>query len=136
MRIRIKARIDQPSQEPLAGILVYEGYEQDAFGRSTLGRPVAATSSTAGRWQQVDLYRIVSSDSPARVYFELRGAVAVTLDDLSIETLMLTPSNPNYVTTPINGITTFDSADASQATSAKPFRPADENRVLEPILNK
>ncbi len=135
VRIRSRIRMDVPSEEPLAGLLVYEGYEKDLFGRSTLGRPVLSTTASAGTWQEIDLYRVVSSDSPLKVHFEVRGGVSSTIDQLSIETMTITPTNPNFITTPIgNRSGVLGEGETLNPANLNPAFDAN-NRVLEPTLN-
>ncbi len=99
IRLSGKVRVDQPSNELLAGLLC-----SDTFGGSSLGQPIAADSSTVGRWQEFELYRVVRTDKTLQLLIDVQGALAATVDDVQLQSVSITPANVNFITTPVPSV--------------------------------
>ncbi|MCY2975117.1 MAG: hypothetical protein NTW52_10685 [Planctomycetota bacterium] len=98
VHIQMLVRVAECSDLPQSGILVY-----DSTAGSGVGQLVNLQSTDSKTWQRVSLYRMTSAEEGIQIQIELRGEVKAAIDQIRIDSLMLSPDSqfPTRVIDPV-----------------------------------
>jgi hypothetical protein len=88
VHIQMLLRVAECNDLPQSGILVY-----DSTAGSGVGQLVNLQSSDRDTWQRVSLYRMTSAEEGIQIQIELRGEVKAAIDQIKIDSLMLSPDS-------------------------------------------
>jgi len=86
VHIQMLVRVAKCSEQPQSGVLIY-----DSTVGSGLGQLVNLESSNSETWQRVSLYRMTSATEGIQIQIELRGEVQAAVDQIQVDSLMLSP---------------------------------------------
>ncbi len=92
VRLAGRVRIDRASNQPQAGLLVYDSAGDELSG-SALGVPIEANGVKVGSWQTFELFRLAVPGRPMRLCMELRGDVAATIDAITMDSIVINPGS-------------------------------------------